>query len=377
MNSLKKILVIRASSALRIFFLICFISWSVSYNVLSQGIDDDNDLPVDTSEVINVIAEKDWDLFGKDDLVRLSLMMDIKQFQRGKNKPEYQDAILRIYQDDSIFIDKKVKIKPRGQFRRSYCHFPPIKLNLKKTDFDNEYMSNQTTMKFVTQCKNANVYESYILKEYLIYKMYNTLTDYSFRVRLILMEYVDTGKKQKVFSKYSFLIEHLNSVSSRNNTVVIDNEKLSQKMMDQFVMGQVALFEYMIGNTDWSVPGLHNMKVIKLMDFNKPEPFPVPYDFDYSGMVDTEYAIPIEELGIESVRERLYRGICLPETVTKEVIAHFIKRKNAIYKVVNDFQLLEKRDKKNMLDYLDSFYRVLDSDYLVRNEIRKSCIEIK
>ena len=113
------------------------------------------------------------------------------------------------------------------------------------------------------------------------------------------------------------------------------------------------------------------------MDFNKPEPFPVPYDFDYSGMVDTEYAIPIEELGIESVRERLYRGICLPETVTKEVITHFVKRKNAIYKVVNDFQFLEKRDKKNMLDYLDSFYRVLDSDYLVRNEIRKSCVEIK
>lgn len=343
-------------------------------HVFSQGVDDDKDILIDSAQVLSVDFNKNWELFNDDEPLKLSLAFDMKKFKKEKYKAEKIPAVLSIHFQDSI-IRKDIHIKARGEFRKGYCQFPPIKLNLKKTEFTSEYMDEQTTLKFVTHCKNSKLFETYILQEYLIYKMYNILTEMSFQTRLVQMEYIDTEGKDKTFVKYGFIIEHINSVADRNNSLRLKNENLAQKLMDKESMALLALFAFMIGNTDWSVTGLHNIKIIKSKDFTKYDPFPVPYDFDYSGMVNASYAIPSEILGIESVRERLYWGVCLPEENLQNAKAIFLKRKNSINNIVQEFPYLEKYPKRGMVNYLDSFYRILDSDYLFKRDILSGCAE--
>ena len=339
----------------------------------TQGVDDEKDLAVDTSVVVSIDSEEDWDLFGNQDILRLSLQFNLKEYQKYTQEPVYQDAVLTIYSGDKS-VEKTVRIKPRGQFRRKYCSFPPLKLNIKKTEFDNEYLKKQTTFKFVTHCKYSNEYESNLLKEYLVYKLFNQLTDMSFKVRLVQMEYIDTGKKNKVFNKYGFLIEHINSVAERNNAFVMKNEKLGQSVMEKNHLALVALFEYMIGNVDWSITGLHNMKILKIYDHTLPDPIPVPYDFDYSGIIDAEYAIPNAKLEIASVRERLYRGICLPEEAILEAKEVLIANRDAFIKIIEDFEYLDKKVKQKMIYYLESFYPIVENERSFKREIIDACV---
>ena len=361
---------------LKLISAIIFIFILPAFPAVSQGVDDENDIVSDSTDVLNVDFYQNWELFGDDNPLALSLAFDMKEFKKGKYEADKMPALLSVHLKDTI-VRKEIKIKARGVFRKKYCQFPPIKLSLKKTEFTSEYMDDQTTLKFVTHCKNSKMFESYILKEYLVYKMYNILTDISFRVRLVQMEYIDTQEKDKPFVKYGFIIEHINAVADRNNTLRIKSEKLAQKHMDKDMMALVSLFEYMIGNTDWSVTGLHNLKIIKSKDFTKPNPYPVPYDFDYSGMVNTSYAIPSEILGIESVRERKYWGVCLPEENVLNAKAIFLSRKNSFYELVQKFPYLDKSVKREMVDYLDSFYRILDSDFLLNRDILSGCEESK
>lgn len=340
----------------------------------AQGVDDEKDIAIDSTEVLSVDFYRNWELFNDDEPLKLSLAFDMKKFKKEKYKAEKIPAVLSVHLNDTI-IQKEIKIKARGEFRKGYCQFPPIKLNLKKTEFTSEYMDEQTTLKFVTHCKNSKLFETYILQEYLIYKMYNILTEMSFQTRLVQMEYIDTEGKDKTFVKYGFIIEHINSVADRNNSLRLKNENLTQKLMDKESMALLALFAFMIGNTDWSVTGLHNIKIIKSKDFTKHDPFPVPYDFDYSGMVNASYAIPSEILGIESVRERKYWGVCLPEENLDKVKMIFLNRKSSIYKLVREFPYIEKSPKRGMVNYLDSFYRILDSDYLFKRDILSGCAE--
>ena len=238
----------------------------------------------DSSGVITVTPEKDWDLFGRERLVRLQLIYNGKPYRKNRTNPKYQEALLHIQTEDSSWVTKTVRIKARGEFRRNYCTYPPFKLNIKKADFDNEYLDNTGAMKFVTQCKSPREYEGYLLREYLIYKMYNVLTDTSFRVRLVEMTYVDTSrKKQHIFTKYGFLIEPLKSLAARLHAVPVKSGGVTMKMMEPEAMARVALFEYMIGNTDWSLAGKHNIKVLKVADVHQPHGIPVPYDFDIRG----------------------------------------------------------------------------------------------
>jgi len=71
---------------------------------------------------------------------------------------------------------------------------------------------------------------------------------------------------------------------------------------------------YMIGNLDWSMRAgpagegcCHNGR---LLAGNGPYYTPVPYDFDYSGLVDAPYAVPPDGFKISNVKSRVYQGYC-------------------------------------------------------------------
>jgi hypothetical protein len=311
---------------------------------------------IDSPYAIADTLQKDFGLFTREDILELSLRFDLTQFTRKKLKDEYLNAILTYYISDKDSVNQEIRLKSRGEFRNEYCTFPPISLNFKEAELIRTDFDKIGKMKLVTHCKTGN--EVYLFKEYLIYKLYNILTDNSFRVRLLKINYFNTFKKSKPIQSYGFFIEPLDLLAERINSVPVNSLYITQKIIQPEMMDRMAIFNYMIGNTDWSVGNQHNCKILTIP--NSSLGMIVPEDFDYSGLVNADYAIPAEGLGIISVRDRLYFGICRSEEVFLNDLKEFSDKKEQFYRVINEFPLLSERQKKNMISYLDEFYSGFD-----------------
>ncbi len=319
-------------------------------------------------------VREDIILFDSDELLEISLKFDITHYRRKKDESQYYDATLIYHTSPSDSIVKTLKVRPRGISRLSICDFPPLMLNFKKQDSVGGEFNKIDKMKMVTHCSAGG--EEYLLKEFLIYKMYNVLTEYGFRVRLIRVNYINTFKESKPIKEFAFLIEPVKSLEKRTNSKEIDSAHVTQKHIRRQVMDRMAIFNYMIGNTDWSVPIRHNTLTIAQGHYGGLESgIIIPYDFDYSGLVNTNYAIPFEGLGLESVRERKYLGVCRSEAEFNEALKEFQDKKEEIYKVINDFPYLNAKSKKEMITYLDGFYKSFDKRNSIVFQLLKDCLE--
>jgi hypothetical protein len=314
------------------------------------------------------------DLFGSDELLQMTLRFDIREFIKTKNKPVYFDATLTVRLSDNDSVTQPVKVKARGEYRRTYCSFPPIMLKFgKNDDTDGRGILQKGTLKLVTPCNQNEMFESYVVREYLTYKLFNLVTPYSFRTRLVRINYVDSNKPDNVFTAYSFLIENENMMSERNNSVVIKTTNLTQKNMTSQDMARVAVFNYMIGNTDWGVPNQHNVKVLRSTKVFSDKAIPVAYDFDYSGFVNTVYAAPFEELPIRNVTERYYLGVCYSDEELKPVIEEFGGLKQQILGTIDDCKYLSPVDKKWTTYYINSFYKMYKHPKTLFQVMNQTC----
>ncbi|MBC7890906.1 MAG: hypothetical protein H7Y12_01720 [Sphingobacteriaceae bacterium] len=254
------------------------------------------------------------------------------------------------------------KLTVRGNFRRkrANCQFPPLFLDVSKKKADNTPFANQKKLKLVTHCQN----EEYVVREYLVYRLYNLLTDYSFRARLCKVTYVDSAGKLKPETRWAALLEDEDDLVKRNGGTPNKLRQLNAYDMDSLSMATVAVFEYLIGNTDWSVPYRHN---IRLLTVPAPaQPVPVPYDFDHAGIVETDYAVPAEQLGIASVRERLYRGLAYPPALFQRVFDRFNQLKPQFYALYQNDPRLSPAYVKRTLRYFDDFYATINKPATVR-----------
>jgi hypothetical protein len=302
-------------------------------------------------------STKSFKLFEDDKIVEIALRFDLSTYFRAKPKDSYLTANLTIHLDQKDSVSRDIRLKTRGIFRNKYCTFPPIELNIKKVNFGYSDLNKITKLKLVPQCSSGKDKEDYVLREYLAYKLFNVLTDTSFRVRLLSINYIDTQKKRKPLRQYGFFIEPLEMLTARTNCTPVKSRTLNQKDIVNRIMDRVALFNFMIGNYDWSVPGQHNIAVIKTLNL---EPnglgIAIPHDFDWTGLVNPPYAVPTEEIGIENVRERRFEGVCRSKEVYNMELDQFLMKKEEFYRVINEFPYIDQRGKKDMITYLDGFF---------------------
>ena len=292
-------------------------------------------------------------------ILNATITTDLGRLLRQKQKEGAQfPANFSITLPDGFSVHDSILLEVRGHFRRDYCYLPPIKMIFKKSK--SSVMKPLGSLKLVSQCRLSSTDQQYLLKEFLIYKIYNLLSDMSFRVRLLSLNLEDSTNKKRSTTEYAFLMEDIKDLAERNDCFDMKNAKLNTESTDRKHMAFVAIFEYMIGNTDWAVPVNHNTKLIIPKIDSLHRPYVIPYDFDYSGCVNTDYAIPDEKLPIQTVRERLYRGFPRTMDELNDVLAVFNKQKNAIYDLINHFDLLTSKNKKDMTGYLDDFFTVIN-----------------
>lgn len=265
---------------------------------------------------------------------------------------------------DGTPVNEPVLLEVRGNFRRGYCYLPPIKVIF--TANENSKVYPGKSLKLVNECFTTNTNQQYIFKEFLIYKIYNLLTDKSFRVRLLNVNFKDSSGKKKTITEHAFFMEDVKDLAKRNNCKEWKKGKLGSESTDRRQMTMVAIFEYMIGNTDWAVSAGHNTNLIYYKDDSLARPLVVPYDFDYSGLVNTDYAIPDEKLGIDNVRQRLYRGFSRTMDELNEVLTIFKQKKEKMYALIKGFSLLDSNSKYDMIKYLDEFFDTINRPSSVR-----------
>ena len=188
-----------------------------------------------------------------------------------------------------------------------------------------------------THCRDSSTYEQYVLKEYLAYRIYNLLTDKSLRVRLARVSYRDTGRRDRVVERYAFFTEHFKSLAARQNAEVYEPETFDRRAANPLELGTLDLFEFLIGNTDWSASKGHNIVHIRARDGFVTA---VPYDFDFSGLVDADYAGPPPNLPIRTVTQRLFRGFCRPDLDWPRVYELFRTEHAAITKLIEQTPML-------------------------------------
>jgi hypothetical protein len=314
------------------------------------------------------------ELFGSNDPLNISLKFDISRYRWTKSDTEYLKATLTYYINDKDSITKNIKVRSRGTFRRNYCDFPPLMLNFHKKDSSKGEFANIKKLKLVTDCKPGR--DDYVLKEYLAYRLYNILTENSFRVRLLRVRYVNTAKQDKSETQFAFVIEPVEMLAKRINAVEIKSKNLTQKNVKPEMMDRAAIFNYMIGNTDWSVPIQHNMLILTQPKSERPDlGVIIPYDFDFSGLVNTNYSSPFPGLKIKTVRERLYLGICRNEETYINALKEFAEKKDAFYREINNFPYLKEKTKLEMISYLEEFFKGINEKNTTAKKLIYDCLK--
>lgn len=339
---------------------LCFIACLICLTLPANSQDTDKMNPdtlqkyTDLSEVSDTISGLNF--FDTDEPLKITLKYDITSFIRNKHEGEYLDAVLEIYPNKQDTIVKNIRLKARGNFRRGECYFPPLYLNFKTDPVKNTELQGVKKIKVVTHCVHSKASQIYILREFLAYKMYNVLTPLSFKVRLLDIQYIDTGKRQKNYQETGFVIEPLDLVAKRNNSVVIDPKLVKGENIKEESADQVALFEYMIGNTDWMFRSGHNIRYLKSLDEFTGKVVAVPYDFDFSGFVNTNYSFPQEWAGVDHVLKREFLGLCRNnDNSYRKTIDLFIEKKEEIIEIINSSPFIDEKEKKNLISYINEF----------------------
>lgn len=309
-------------------------------------------------------------LFEEDDLLEVSLQFDIAKFLKKADRDQSIDGIMTMHLSKTDSLESKVTLKYRGQSRFERCRYPPTRITFKKPLYEVSDSGRIKKMKLVNQCQQGSVYGDYVIREYLVYKLYNVLTDTSFRARLISLNFIDSENKRKTITQYGILLEPEGLLEQRLNLLEVRTKTLSMRHMYPSLIDKIAIFNYMVSNWDWSVAGQHNVSVFtSLIPELAGQGIPVPFDFDLTGVVNADYAIPPPGLGIETNRDRMFTGICRTREVFQGELMAFLEKKEEFYSVINDFPYLSKAEKRDIIVFLDQFFDRLEKPKSLDNII--------
>ncbi len=322
-------------------------------------------------------------LFSRNDTLDVTITApwpDIKRKAKFEGtypgKIEYTDEL-----GNPVTLD--LTVERRGITRQRICDLPPIKLRFDPETAKGSTFRGQKSLKMVTHCKRNSRFMQYYIMEMLVYQMYNLVNDFSFRVRALNITYLDSESGKSDEDRFAFLIEDDSDVAKRNDLKKLVIPKIRPSRLEAKISSEFSLFQYMIGNVDWAALSgpdpkecCHNVKLIAPRPLEPDDLiYPVPYDFDSSGIIDTDYAAPPNGLPIRSVTQRLFRGYCVHNGTLEDARLKILTKENEIYALVNDENRLKSGTKKKAIRYLEKFFGIIkdpgDFEKLVISKCRK------
>ena len=307
--------------------------------------------------------------------IEVTLTTNIKRIRGDKKDDSPWRAATFTYTDSSgKAVSMPIEVRTRGIWRLKNCEFPPLRLNFKGEVTKGTIFQGIDKPKLVNYCRDTDEYEQYLLQEAQLYRIYNLLTPASHRMRLLKVSYADSASGKVIAKRTGYLLEEPEVMAARNGGPIMPLKGAIASDLEPYHDALVGVFNYLIGNTDWSIYALHNIELI-----NQPsgDILPVAYDFDFSGVINTHYATPDPKLSIQRVRDRLFRGYCIDQSAWDKAFAKFSEQKEAIYGLYSDSigKMLNPKVVEQTLHYYDDFFKTISDPKRARKEITEDCVK--
>jgi hypothetical protein len=284
---------------------------------------------------------------------QLTIRTDFQHLLRNKMDEEYQPATISI-RTDGIAHTLQGRLRTRGNIRKEVCVFPPLMIDLRKSDLDSlEYVRNDK-LKLVIPCQNRSIQQTNLYKEFLAYELYRLINDHGLQTQLIDVEIISPKQQYQITG---FLIETERDYAHRTGAEVFKLGRINSSSLDRECFVRMQFFQYMIANCDWSLSNKHNLELVKYPEKEKAEV--VAYDFDYAGFVGNPYAVPAPILPIKSVHQRYFFSYEITEEEIDQAIAYFLEKEEALYAVCTAADYLSEKYIEICQEYLRSFFDLL------------------
>lgn len=319
-------------------------------------------------------------LFATHDVMTVRIEAPFTTLMRQQPDEEYLDGTFSYIDKSGQEVTLDLKLQTRGRYRRNKetCNFSPIRLNFRKGQVEGTEFANQDKLKLVTHCQTRRSnFEQLLLREYLAYRILQTLTDNSFGARLMQITYVDNERDGESITKYGFVIEDEDLLADRLGLVAYEERGIKEEELQPEQTSLVAVYQYLIGNTDFSLilgpvdsSCCHN--VVLFSQGGAPYT-PIPYDFDFSGIVDAPYAEPNPRFKLRNVKDRRFRGRCPHNGLLDDSFAYFREMEPEIRALVTGLEGLDDRNRKQIEKYMDAFYKDITDPKAKERKFTSKC----
>jgi hypothetical protein len=312
--------------------------------------------------------------FDAQDPIEVTLTANIGKLRSDKGAEHpWRPATMSYKGQDGNSLTVPLQARTRGLSRLHMCDFPPLRLNFSDEKSKGSIFHQLDKPKLVSYCRDNDSYEQYILQEFQLYRIYQLLTPVSHRARLLRLTYADSASGQVRTRRYGFVIEEPKAIAARVGGTVIEQTGAGSSDLDPDQNALLGVFQYMIGNTDFSIAGLHNVELLLREDGSL---MPIAYDFDFAGAVNAKYATPDPKVNLPDVRHRRFRGYCTDPASYARVFAVFVEKKPQIYALYSDEigKLMNPGTVKETLQYFDEFYETINNPRSARRSIIEPCL---
>lgn len=315
---------------------------------------------------------KQTPLFMDDQVLEARLDYSIKELKKSESDTIYFATRLHYKAPGQEWDSIKVRIRGRGKYRRENCFFVPVKMKIKKKDREGTLFEGNKNLKLVMPCLKNGKGDDLVIKEYLCYKLYESVSPYAFSTRLMDLSLTDERKrKETTYKVKAFIIEDDKQVARRANAKVLEGFQRNPLFMQDSIAALQDVFQYMIGNTDWSSDMQHNVKIMLLPSKIK---VPVPYDYDMSGLVDAPYAVVSELIPIKNVRERYFRGLCRNEELGEYVRLKYIELEPELKETLHSLKhQMDPEEALAVEEYLEEFFTLIKNRKKFEEHITQRC----
>lgn len=325
-----------------------------------------------------VPAQEVLPLFADDTPLEFTLAVPVRTLVNQRSRRPEVEGYLEYTGQDGAPVRLDVEVRTRGKSRLEICSFPPLSINLKRGQVKGTLFAGQNRIKLATLCKDSDQYRQYLYLERLLYSIYDTVSDYGFKTRRVLVKYVDTSRNNRESETPGFFIEHIDSLADRTGMRAAEYSSVDREAHDPSALAVYTLFQFLIGNLDWSALApaegdecCHNTDILAPPQGDAPL-VPVPYDFDMSGFVDASYAEPNPAFRLRSVRQRLYRGFCADNQYLEPAIQKYVAARPKIEDIIKTSEL-DDDEKEKALEYLNEGFEVLTTPAELQSDIIDKC----
>ncbi len=305
------------------------------------------------SSRVNARPKSIFEVLTQKEAEKMTLETDLTTIIELKKTSQYFPATLRS-EDGKVY---RIEVKPRGKFRRKVSVFPPLKLKFKKKDLVAEGLDTLNEIKLVLPCYESDLGDELIVREYIAYRMFEHLTAASMRARLIRLTIRDTHVEKARRPMFAILLEDEEELVSRLNGQLNEEYGIPTDSLHTYQAALTVMFQYMIGNTDWEISMLRNVRLVRTAESGKT--LLVPYDFDFSGLVSAPYSSPSSDSGLKTVRDRFLMGNGLKPEQLKRALNTLKSAKSTLYSLCKS-KYLGYHASEDMSNFLRSFFEKVE-----------------